>query len=122
MEGERSHPCAIPASHNILRTDYRNFKIKFKLENQSFKNKPNIKVNLLSGVTRKNESYLSWKADAVTKTRNHRTEEAWLISLKSGISSFFVKRLDGISMYPRMQSGITVAYNMTRATLMGKDS
>jgi len=93
-----------------------------KLKNQSYKNIPNIKVNLLSGDRRKNVSYLSWKADIVTITRNHRTEEAWLISLNSGISSFFVKRLDGVSIYPNMHSGITMVYNMTRTSLMGKDS
>ena len=92
------------------------------LENQSYKNKHNIKVNLLSGDRRKSESYLSSKADIVTKTRNHRTEEAWLISLNSGISSFFVKRLIGVNIYPSMHSGITMMYNMTRTSLAGKDS
>ena len=81
-----------------------------------------MKVNLLSGDRRKNVSYLSWKADIVTKIRNHRTEEAWLISLSSGISSFFVIRLVGVSIYPSMHSGIKMVYNMTRTSLMGKDS
>ena len=89
----------------------------YHLANQSFKI-----INLLSGDRRKNESYLSWKADIVIKTRNHTTEEAWLISFNSGISSFFVKRLVGVSMYPSMHSGIKMVYNMTRTSLMGKDS
>ena len=79
-------------------------------------------INLLSGDRRKNESYLSWNADIVTKTRNHRTEEAWLISLNSGISSFFVKRLIGVSIYPSIHSGMKMLNNMTRASLVGKDS
>ena len=78
-----------------------------------------IKFNLLKGDKRRNESYLSWKADIVTKARNHRTEETWLINLNSGISSFFVTRLVGVSMYPSMHSGITRVYVIIRTSLMG---
>ena len=90
------------------------------LKNQN--NKHNIKFDLLSGDKRKNESYLSWKADIVTRTRNHSTEETWLISLNSGISNFFVTRLVGVSMYPSMHSGITRVYNIIRTSLVGNDS
>ena len=89
---------------------------------ENLKNKHNIKVNLLSGDSCKSDSYSSSKADIATKTRNHKTEEAWLISLNSGVSSFFVRRLAGVSMYPTMHSGMTIVYNMTRASLVGKES
>ena len=48
-------------------------------------------------------------------------EETWPKSLYSGISSFFVTRLEGVSMYPTMHSGINTEYSNARKNFLREE-